>query len=82
MSAKLYVGNLSTSTTQEELNVLFTEAGNVTAVEVIKDGSSGESKGFAFVTMSEQSEADQAIKMFNAHSFGDHDLKVNMAIVK
>jgi len=55
MEAKVYVGNLSRSTTQEELNVLFAQAGQVTAVEVIRERKSGESKGFAFVTISEQS---------------------------
>jgi len=79
MEAKLHVGNLSKSTTQEELNVLFAQAGQVTAVEVIKERKSGESKGFAFVTMSEQTEADQAISMFNSYSLSDHALKVSMA---
>ena len=79
MEAKLYVGNLSKSTTQEELNTLFAQAGEVTAAEVVKDRRSGESKGFAFVTMSAQSEADKAVSMFNAYSFGDHALKVSMA---
>lgn len=79
METRLYVGNLSKSTTQEELNTLFAQAGKVTAVEVIKERKSGESKGFAFITMSEQSEADQAVSMFNAYSLSDHALKVSMA---
>ena len=79
MEAKLYVGNLSKSTTQDELNVLFTQAGEVTAAEVIKDRKSGESKGFAFITMSTQSESDKAISMFNAYSLSDHVLKVSPA---
>ena len=79
MDARLYVGNLSKTTTQDELNALFTQAGVVTATEVIKDRKSGESKGFAFVTMNAQNEADKAISMFNAYSFGDHELKVSMA---
>lgn len=79
MNARLYVGNLSKSTTQDELNALFTQAGVVNTTEVIRDRKSGESKGFAFVTMSTQDEADKAIGMFNAYSFGDHDLKVSMA---
>jgi RNA recognition motif-containing protein len=79
MDARLYVGNLAKSTTQEELNTLFAQAGNVTAAEVIKDRKSSESKGFAFVTMSEQSEADKAISMFNAYSLGGNEIKVNMA---
>ena len=79
MEAKVYVGNLSKSTTQDELNVLFAQAGEVTAAEVIKDRKSGESRGFAFVTMSAQSEADKAVSMFNAYSLGDHVLKVSLA---
>ena len=79
MEVKLYVGNLSKSTTQDELNELFTQAGEVSAAEVIKDRKSGESKGFAFVTMSTQSEADKAVSMFNAYSLSDHELKVSPA---
>jgi RNA recognition motif-containing protein len=79
METRLHVGNLSKSTTQDELRVLFAQAGQVTAVEVIKERKSGESKGFAFVTMSEQTAADQAISMFNAYSLNDHALKVSMA---
>lgn len=79
MDARLYVGNLAKSTTQEELNTLFAQAGNVTAAEVIKDRKSSESKGFAFVTMSAQSEADKAISMFNAYTLNGNEIKVNMA---
>jgi RNA recognition motif-containing protein len=79
MEAKLYVGNLSKSTTQEELNTLFTQAGEVTAAEVVKDRRSGESKGFAFVTMSAQNEADKAVSMFNTYSLNEHVLKVSPA---
>jgi len=82
MDARLYVGNLSKATTQDELNVLFTQAGVVVATEVIRDRKSGESKGFAFVTMSAQNEADKAISMFNAYSLGNQDLKVSMAKAK
>ena len=79
METRLYVGNISKSTTQEELNALFTQAGKVTAVEVVKERKSGESKGFAFVTMSEPVEADKAISMFSTYPFGGHLLKVDLA---
>lgn len=79
MEAKLYIGNLSKSTTQEELNTLFMQAGQVITAEVIKDRKSGESKGFAFVTMSAQSEADKAVSMFNMYPLGGHTLKVDLA---
>jgi RNA recognition motif-containing protein len=78
MEVEVYVGNLSKSTTQEELNALFEQAGDVTSVEVIKDRKSGESRGFAFVAMSSQSEADKAVSMFNTYSFSDHVLKVSL----
>jgi cold-inducible RNA-binding protein len=79
MDARLYVGNLPKSTTQDELSVLFTQAGGVTATDVIKDRKSGESKGFAFVTMSAQEEADKAISMFHGYDLGGKELKVSMA---
>ena len=82
MDARLYVGNLSRSTTQDELNVLFAQAGGVTATEVIKDRKSGESKGFAFVSMSAQEEAEKAISMFNGYELSGKELKVSMAKAK
>ena len=74
----LFVGNLSKSTTEDNLNTLFTQAGDVTSVNVIKDRKSGVSKGFAFITMSAQSEADKAVSMFNSHSLNEHPLKVSL----
>ena len=82
MDARLYIGNLPKSTTQDELNALFAQAGEVITTEMITDRRTGESRGFAFVTMNAQSDADKAISMFNAYSFGDHDLKVSMATSK
>jgi hypothetical protein len=79
MEVRLYVGNLNKSTTQDELNTLFATAGAVKAVEVVKDRTSGDSKGFAFITMAEQEDADKAISMFNAYSLADRELKVNVA---
>ena len=79
MEAQVYVGNLSKSTTEDELNTLFAQAGEVTAAELVKDRKSGESKGFAFVTMSAQNEADKAVSMFNRYAFSEHVLKVSLA---
>jgi polyadenylate-binding protein len=59
--------------------VLFTQAGDVTATEVIKDRRSGESRGFAFITMSAQDEAEKAISMFNTYELSGKELKVRMA---
>jgi RNA recognition motif-containing protein len=79
MNTKLYVGNLSYDTTEEGLRTLFAQAGAVEAVDMIKDRDSGRPKGFAFVTMSSQVEAEKAISMFNEKNFDDRDLKVNIA---
>jgi RNA recognition motif-containing protein len=76
MEVKLYVGNLPISMTGKELNTLFGEAGDVAAVNIIIDRLTGRSKGYAFVTMSAQSEADRAVSMFNTYSWEDHRLKV------
>jgi RNA recognition motif-containing protein len=79
MEVKLYVGNLAYSTTEDDLRVLFAQAGNVASVDVIKDRDTGQPKGFAFVTMGTQAEAQKAITMFNEFSLGDRALKVNTA---
>jgi cold-inducible RNA-binding protein len=79
MEVKLYVGNLSFTTTDDELRTLFAQAGTVSAADVIKDRETGRSKGFAFVTMSTQAEAEEAIRKFNGFSFGNRELKVNTA---
>jgi RNA recognition motif-containing protein len=79
MDVKLYVGNLSFSTTEDDLRKLFAQAGTVTSVALIKDRDTGSSKGFAFIEMSTQSEAEGAIKKFNAYSLDNRELKVNVA---
>jgi len=79
MEKKLYVGNLSFGTTEEDLRTMMGEAGSVETVDVIMDRVTGMSKGFAFVTMSTQSEAEKAISMFNEKTVGDRVIKVNIA---
>ncbi|HEX2995539.1 MAG TPA: RNA-binding protein [Anaerolineales bacterium] len=79
METRVYVGHLAKSTTQEELNTLFVQAGKVTAVELITDRKSGESRGFAFVTMSTPDEAGKAVSMFDTYSLDDYTLKVSLA---
>ncbi len=79
MESKLYVGNLSYSTTEEGLRALFAEAGTVTSVEIIKDRMTGQSKGFAFVQMSTAGEAEAAIQKFNGYKLDNRELRVNIA---
>jgi RNA recognition motif-containing protein len=79
MEIRIYVGNLAKSTTEDELKTLFAQAGEVTSVDLVKDRDSGMSKGFAFVTMTAQADADKAISMFNAYSLAGNTIKVNVA---
>jgi RNA recognition motif-containing protein len=79
MEVKLYVGNLSFSTTEDDLRTLFAQAGTVTSVALIKDRDSGQSKGFAFIEMSTQTEAEAAIKQFNSFTLDNREIKVNAA---
>ncbi len=79
MQVKLYVGNLSYNTTEDDLRTLFAQAGSVTSVALVKDRDTGRSRGFAFVEMSDQSEAQKAISMFNAYKLDERELTVNLA---
>jgi RNA recognition motif-containing protein len=79
MDVKLYVGNLSYTTTEADLKTLFAKAGQVASVALIKDRDTGRSKGFAFVEMSTQVEAENAIRMFNSFNMDNRELKVNLA---
>jgi RNA recognition motif-containing protein len=79
MDIRIYVGNLPKTTTQDEIKTLFAQAGTVSSVDLVKDKMTGQSKGFAFVAMPTQAEADKAISMFNAYMMGENALKVNIA---
>ena len=79
METKLYVGNLPFSTTEDELRNLFSQAGSVSSVELIKDRFTGNSKGFAFVQMATGEEAEKAITMYNGYSLSNRELKVSAA---
>ena len=79
MEVKLYVGNLSYDTSEDDLRALFAQAGTVTSVALIKDRDTGRSKGFAFVEMTTQAEAQKGISMFNSYTMGDRQLTVNLA---
>ncbi len=79
MDNKLFVGNLSYNTTEDDLRSLFAQAGTITSVEVIKDRETGRSKGFAFVEMGSQAEAEKAISLFNGTNLDNRAIKVNIA---
>lgn len=76
---KLYVGNLNYETTEEELREYFSAAGTVSSVNLIKDRVSGRAKGFGFVEMENDEEADKAVEMFNGKEFKERTLTVNEA---
>ncbi len=79
MGKKLYVGNLSFETTASEVEKLFSEHGSVESAEVINDRMTGRSKGFGFVQMQSDSEAEAAITALNGQDFGGRTLTVNEA---
>ena len=79
MEAKLYVGNLPFSTGDADLQDLFAKAGTVKSAQVIKDRASGRSKGFGFVEMSSEEEAQNAITMYHGKDFSGRPLTVNIA---
>ena len=79
MEYKLYVGNLSYTTSETDLQTLFAEAGAVKSVALIKDRDSGRSKGFAFIEMENQKDMQNAITMFNGKEFQDRALSVSAA---
>lgn len=79
MEVKLYVGNLSFHTTEGDIRELFSQAGSVTSVALIKDRTTGQSKGFAFVEMDSQASAQKAITMFKDYTMNDRPLAVSFA---
>jgi RNA recognition motif-containing protein len=76
---KIYVGNLSYNVKENELEEIFKEYGEVVSVKVITDKFTGRSKGFAFVEMSNDDEAQNAIKELNEAELANRNLKVNEA---
>ena len=79
MATKLYVGGLPYSTQEDALKELFAQAGTVVSAVIIMDKMSGRSKGFGFVEMSTNEEAQKAISMFNEQDFEGRKLTVNEA---
>ncbi len=79
MSTKLYVGNLSYNTTENQLQELFAQHGPVTSVDLIMDKFSGRPRGFGFVTMETKEGADAAVQALNGKNVDGRDLTVNEA---
>ncbi len=79
MGSKLYVGNLPFSATSESLNEMFAKFGTVTSAKIVMDRDTGRSKGFGFVEMGSDSEAQAAIEKLNGSDVGGRSLVVNEA---
>ena len=75
----MYIGNLAHDVTEDDLRNAFSEFGEVSSVKIIIDKFSGRSKGFGFVEMPNNSEADQAIKALNGKVLNGRSIKVNQA---
>jgi RNA recognition motif-containing protein len=79
MATKLYIGGLPYSTTQDELQEAFAKAGAVVSTSIIMDKMTGRSRGFGFVEMGSDDDAQKAIEMWNGQDFGGRKLTVNEA---
>lgn len=79
MSTKLYVGNLPFETSESDLQELFAQAGTVESVNVIRDRETGRARGFAFVEMANDADAQNAIQKFHDRPLGGRNLTVNEA---
>ncbi|MFI5240433.1 MAG: RNA recognition motif domain-containing protein [Candidatus Saccharimonadia bacterium] len=79
MAAKLFIGSLSYTVTEDELKTLFAEVGTVESAKIIMDRDSGRSKGFAFVEMSTDAEAQNAISSLNGKEVGGRSIAVTIA---
>jgi RNA recognition motif-containing protein len=79
MNLKLYVGNLPFGASEEDLRKLFSEAGTIQSVKIVTDSYSGRSRGFGFVEMTSQEEAQKAISLVNGKALMDRTLIVSEA---
>ena len=76
---RLYVGNIPFKATENDLSELFSQAGEVVAVDLIKDAATGRLRGFGFVEMSSDEAGEKAISMFNGKQFMERSIVVNVA---
>jgi cold-inducible RNA-binding protein len=79
MNVKLYIGNLSFGASEEDLKKLFSEAGAVQSAKIVTDSYSGRSRGFGFVEMTSEAEAEKAISLINGKTFMERTLIVSEA---
>ena len=79
MNNKLFVGNLSFNTTENDLNDMFAAHGTVTEANLVTDRETGRPRGFGFITMSTAEEAEKAISALNGHNVDGRELNVNVA---
>ncbi|MEW6569778.1 MAG: RNA-binding protein [Nitrospirota bacterium] len=79
MSKRLYVGNISFKATEEDVRNLFSQMGEVVSVKLIKDTATGRLRGFGFVEMASNEDAQRAIAKLNGNDFMDRSLVVNEA---
>jgi RNA recognition motif-containing protein len=79
MSTRLYVGNISFKATEDDLKDLFSKAGEVVSVKLIKDAATGRLRGFGFVEMAEKEGVQKAVSMLNGSAFMDRNIVVNEA---
>jgi RNA recognition motif-containing protein len=76
---KIFVGNFSFSTTEDDLRSLFSPFGNIDTISVITDRTTGRSRGFGFVEMADRGQAEKAIEALNGKDFGGRSLNINEA---
>ena len=79
MGSKLYVGNLSFSVSEQELQELFAQAGACKSASIVTDRETGQSRGFGFVEMGSSAEAEKAVQQFDGHDLKGRAIKVDVA---
>ncbi len=82
MAKRLYVGNLPYSVVDEDLRSLFSQAGTVESAQVMMERDTGRSRGFGFVEMATDAEAEAAIRMFDGYAMDGRQLRVNPAMAR
>lgn len=78
MNSKLYIRNLSYSTTENDLRALFAQSGSVVLVDIIKDRVTGRSRGYGFIQMSNLAEAENAVEQFDGWGLDNSELRVGL----